>query len=301
MDTRLIEVMLETMHVGPLGATLTLLNSVLTEILDSKQYYGRISSLESSGEGIRILSQANRLSSRASARPDTSEVQRAKSPMSEGRRGSGSSGHGGKGSSSSSSGRGGKGGKGSSTGSGRSKKTERNTEQRRAMTAPTSPDMMLGGRFYGHVMEMDELRTRQVSTRSSSSTRSAGYATSGLVQSVFSSPTAPRARQILRRGEGSRGRPRQEIRRRVGSPTKSVKEKKKILEETWEVELKRRGKNQRASEHHTSRTTTRPALTAAGKAYLHELAVDRVKSRYLHGPKSSVKTMRSRMLAQIGV
>ena len=233
------------------------------------------------------MSQANRLSSRASARPDTSEVQRAKSPMSEGRRGSGSSGQGGKGS--------------SRTSSGKNKKTERNTEQRRAMTAPTSPDMMLGGRFYGHVMEMDELRTRQVSTRSSSSTRSAGHATSGLVQSVFSSPTAPRARQILRRGEGSRGRPRQEIRRRVGSPTKSVKEKKKILEETWEVELKRRGKNQRASEHRTSRTTTRPALTAAGKAYLHDLAVDRVKSRYLHGPKSSVKTMRSRMLAQIGV
>ena len=60
MDPRLIEVMLETMHVGPLGASLTVLNSVVTEILDSKQYYGRISSLESTGEGIRIINQANR-------------------------------------------------------------------------------------------------------------------------------------------------------------------------------------------------------------------------------------------------
>ena len=64
MDPRLIEVMLETMHVGPLGASLTVLNSVVTEILDSKQYYGRISSLESTGEGIRIINQPNRLRSR---------------------------------------------------------------------------------------------------------------------------------------------------------------------------------------------------------------------------------------------
>ena len=84
---------------------------------------------------------------------------------------------------------------------GQERKGRKENPRERAATAPTSPDMMRGGRFHQHVMEMDELRRRQVSTRSSASTRSAGYATSQLVQSVFSSPSAPRARQILRRGE----------------------------------------------------------------------------------------------------
>ena len=84
---------------------------------------------------------------------------------------------------------------------GKERKGRKENPRERASTAPTSPDMMRGGRFHQHVMEMDELRRRQVSTRSSASTRSAGYATSQLVQSVFSSPSAPRARQILRRGE----------------------------------------------------------------------------------------------------
>ena len=184
---------------------------------------------------------------------------------------------------------------------GQERKGRKENPRERAATAPTSPDMMRGGRFHQHVMEMDELRRRQVSTRSSASTRSAGYATSQLVQSVFSSPSAPRARQILRRGENGR-KPRQHVHRRIGSPSKSHKEKKKMLEETWVMELKRRGNNSRASRQiSSSRTTTRPALTAAGKAFLHDIAIDRVKNRYKHGIKSSVKTTRMRMLSKRGV
>jgi hypothetical protein len=300
MDPRLIEVMLETMHVGPLGATLTVLNSVVTEMLDGKQYYGRISSLESTGEGIRILSQANRLRSRASARPDTSGVQRAKSP--DGRQQHLSPTNGEKAMKTKRRARTGRVAREPGTGKSDSQNGRNSRNPRaRASTAPTSPDMMLGGRFHEHVMEMDELRTRQVSTRSSASTRSAGYATSGLVQSVFSSPSAPRARQILRRGENG-GRPRSRLHRRIGSPTKSYKDKEKMMEETWVMELKRRKKNARASKHHTrSRTTTRPTLTAAGKAFLHDIAVDRVKSRYKHGMKSTTKTTRMRMLSKLGV
>ena len=102
-------------------------------------------------------------------------------------------------------------------------------------------------------------------------------------------------------GENGR-KPRQHVHRRIGSPSKSHKEKKKMLEETWVMELKRRGNNSRASRQiSSSRTTTRPALTAAGKAFLHDIAIDRVKNRYKHGIKSSVKTTRMRMLSKMGV
>ena len=52
---------------------MTVLNSVITDIFDAKRYYGRISALESAGEGIRILSQANLLRSRTAARPTINE------------------------------------------------------------------------------------------------------------------------------------------------------------------------------------------------------------------------------------
>jgi hypothetical protein len=297
MDPRLIEVILETMHVGPLGASLTVLNSVVTDILDSKQYYGRISSLESTGEGIRILSQANKLRSRAAARPDTSDVSRARSPSSSSRDKKDDNTkkdnrnlfqHPAPASK-------------NSQGS-RKKKNSSINRRDRASTAPTSPDMMLGGRFHSHVLEMDDLRTRQVSTRSSASTRSAGYATSGLVQSVFSSPRAPRARQILSRGNDRRDNSYKErsVKKRIGSPT-NLYNKKKLINDNWENELKRRSENSKASRRHTARETRRPALTAAGKAFLHEIALDRVKTRYTSGPKSSSKTLRMRMLSDIGV
>ena len=37
MDPRRIEVILETLHVGPLGATLTVMNTVITDIFDAKR------------------------------------------------------------------------------------------------------------------------------------------------------------------------------------------------------------------------------------------------------------------------
>ena len=74
-----------------------------------------------------------------------------------------------------------------------------------------------------------------------------------------------------------------------------------IAFDDWENELKRRSENSKASRRHTARETRRPALTAAGKAFLHEIALDRVKTRYTSGPKSSSKTLRMRMLSDIGV
>ena len=303
MDPRLVEVMLETMHVGPLGASLTVLNSVVTEILDGKQYYGRISSLESTGEGIRILSQANKLRSRAAARPDTSDVSRARSPSPSSSRAHDKSGsNGNRKKNNNNNNRFPQQPPKSSQRSRIRKSTTNNANNpnthNRASTAPTSPDMMLGGRFHSHVLNMDELRTRQVSTRSSASTKSAGYATSGLVQSVFSSPRAPRARQIMNRGAGSTyGTSSNITRKRIGSPTNLYK-KNKIINENWENELKRRAKHSVAARRHTSsRNTTRPALTAAGKAFLHDIALDRVKSRYASGVQSSVKMKKLRLLS----
>ena len=45
---------------GPLGPTLTMLNGRIGELFDPKRYYGRISALESTAEGIRILERASR-------------------------------------------------------------------------------------------------------------------------------------------------------------------------------------------------------------------------------------------------
>jgi hypothetical protein len=47
-------------NLGPLGPTLTLLNGRMSDLFDPKRYYGRISALESSAEGIRILEKASR-------------------------------------------------------------------------------------------------------------------------------------------------------------------------------------------------------------------------------------------------
>ena len=50
-------------NLGPLGPTLTMLNGRIGELFDPKRYYGRISALESTAEGIRILEKASRCKS----------------------------------------------------------------------------------------------------------------------------------------------------------------------------------------------------------------------------------------------
>jgi hypothetical protein len=54
---------------GPLGPTLIMINGRISELFDPKRYYGRISALESTTEGIRILEKASRCKGRKSSPP----------------------------------------------------------------------------------------------------------------------------------------------------------------------------------------------------------------------------------------
>ena len=315
MDPRRIEVILETLHVGPLGATLTVMNTVITDIFDAKRYYGRISALESTGEGIRILSQANLLRSRTAARPTVSEnfpgadlgkdpaarmaedvaAERARKRRGrEMRR---------------------KQQQRSSIEGGRTNYSNagRYSEGKRSSSPPTSPDMMEGGRFHSHVQEMDELRIKQVGSRSSSETMAAGYATSGLVKSVFSSPSAPRARQILYRGGKNVGgrttttseMTRQLERRNTGPPSPPG-DKQVSWRHPNRSALRRRPTTTvskgghagaaRAKLRKKTRPSSRPALTAAGKTALHKIAIGKVRERYSRGVQNGVATSRMRVL-----
>jgi hypothetical protein len=320
MDPRRIEVILETLHVGPLGATLTVMNSVLTDIFDAKRYYGRISALESTGEGIRILSQANLLRSRTAARPVVSEdlpgadlgkdpaarmaedvaAERTRKRRNREKRRKHQQ-HQQQQQQSSMVG----GGAGNSN-------ADRSSSGRRSTSPPTSPDMMAGGKFHLHVQEMDELRKKQVGSRSSSETMAAGYATSGLVKSVFSSPSAPRARQILYRGGKSvAGRPttseraQQQARRKIGAPSPPARKQVSWRNQTRRPPRRRptttasKGTDAaatRGERRRQTRPSSRPTLTAAGKTALHRIAVGKVRERYSRGVQNGVATSRMRVL-----
>ena len=56
---------------GPLGPTLMMINGRISELFDPKRYYGRISALESTTEGIRILEKASRTKGKQSIAPPT--------------------------------------------------------------------------------------------------------------------------------------------------------------------------------------------------------------------------------------
>ena len=56
---------------GPLGSSLTVMNAAIDELFDPKKYYGRISGLESTGEGIRIMHSAHRKRRIVLARPSS--------------------------------------------------------------------------------------------------------------------------------------------------------------------------------------------------------------------------------------